>query len=106
MLGRYDRIEKVMLEDTDKTFLLTGDDVSAEFEVDLCEEGHLFNEMCVITRETVKEVDNLEDVQSFLKDNDLPILKIKDEQAIVGGSSDMGINDDLSFDWIEEKERE
>ncbi len=104
MLGRYDRIEKVMLEDTDETYLLTGDDVSAEFEVDLCEMGSLFNELGVITRETIKEVDNLEDIQTFLKDNDIPLLKIKDEQAIVGGSSDMGINDDLSFDWIEEKE--
>lgn len=104
MLGRYDRIEKVMLEDTDEIYLLTGDDVSAEFEVDLCEMGNLFNELGVITRETVKEVDNLEDIQSFLKDNNIPILKIKDGQAIVGGSSDMGIDNDLSFDWIEEKE--
>ena len=56
MIGRYDRIDSVDIIYRDKiypnTYLLTGDDIMSDFEVDL--EGDLdFNEMQTSNRRTI-----------------------------------------------------
>lgn len=111
-LGRYSRIDKVtwMQGNREKcsTFLLTGEGIHPDFEVNL--QGNFwFNEKSPIgtKREIVKETTTIKDVIDFLEKQGIPYVKehlqIIDgmPMLLAGGSKDMLIYPDLQFAWDE-----
>lgn len=109
ILGKYNRIDGVTLTGKDGskfvTFLLTGDNVDHEFEVDLSQEGTWFNEDPIEDRKTVCEVSTIKDVVDFAKgihmaENFYTADHFYDV-LLVGGGKDMAIMHDLEFAWDE-----
>lgn len=106
MLGKYERIDKVIYNDGTEAFLLThnGADVSG-FEVDL-KSDFWFNGVEIVKRETIKTVDTLEEVVRFCKENDIKFDTCYDrlEENIlkVGGEADCFVYDNLEYGWMVE----
>jgi hypothetical protein len=105
----YDRIEPVVFiyesddSETYEGYLLTGDCVPDEFQVDLT--GHMcFNtDFLVLTRTDLPtvEVSSLRMVLDWLDANGI-YYRTDEYGLIVGGGEDGRVLDDLSFSWIED----
>lgn len=112
MLGQYTRIEKVVLEDSafSPCYLLTGDNVGTDFEVDLKSYWFYDKEYMgeIISREKIADVTSLQEVFDFFaahKDEcEISPIKLYEDgktKMIVGGSLDMAIEDNLEFNWCD-----
>ena len=95
----YNRIDKVFLTDGHFAYLLTGDNVPAELEIDL-DGGMLFNELNIESRNTYRNVKYLHEVIRFIIAEGYS-CKISNGKLIVGGSEDGRIGDGLNFYWEE-----
>jgi hypothetical protein len=107
MIGRYDRIDSVDIIYRDKiypnTYLLTGDDIMSDFEVDL--EGDLdFNEMQTSNRRTICQLDNIYDLFDFMDAKGILYKSYcrTPDTLLVGGEKDCLIQPDLTFSWANE----
>lgn len=106
MLGRYTCIDVVDLVDGEYTYydcyLLTGDGVPSEFEVDLTGD-FFFNELIVANRKTVKHLSDIQDLFDFLDSEGISYREycLTPDTLLVGGGKDCIIQPDLTFDWEE-----
>jgi hypothetical protein len=105
MLGRYSRIDRVKLQGSEnsETWLLTGDGVGSDFEVDLTGDNW-FVEPKVLERILSVPVSNLQDVIKFCKEKNIrKPLEYYDESGtmLVGGAKDCIVFENLDFNWDE-----
>lgn len=109
----YNRIEEVVFADdrynNTKCYLLTGDDVYEELEVELTG-SCCFNDLEISTRRKFIDVYSVDDIMAFARNyNDrnpeYPIILFTDESRfdclLVGGGYDRIIFPDLQSDWAE-----
>lgn len=111
--GFYDRIIPVNFDiskvysgaTTDFGYILSGDDVPEELEVDLTGDM-MFNTLPITpTNGYVVRVSNLSELLSWLDNEGIP-YKTDKYGLIVGGSDDGRINDNLDFCWLENIEED
>lgn len=114
MLGRYSRIDKCTLVHKDNRYdncyLITGDGVDHDFEVDITGDLWFNCEFEVENRQTILVIDNLNDLIAFIKSiGQEKALKTRyitgyniNTHLLVGGESDCRVNKDLTFDWIKD----
>ena len=112
MLGQYTRIEKVELKDSafNPCYLLTGDNVGTDFEVDLKSYWFYDKEYMgeIVSREKIADVTSLQEVFDFFAEHkdecEISPIKLYEDgktKMIVGGSLDMAIEDNLEFNWCD-----
>lgn len=110
MLGKYNRIDKVDLNDGEivynNQYLLTGtytDGTSLEdsdLEVDLTGDCDFNCNYHVSGRKTVQRVKTVQDILDFAKEHGIDLNCEGKSELIVGGSKDCIIHENLEFEWM------
>ena len=100
MLGKYNRIEQVEYNDGTFGYLLTGDNVPFNFEVDMNSDWFFNTDFIVTKREVAKQVNNLYELLFFCSEHYIDtVFRFNGAYLTIGGERDCYVLHDLSFCW-------
>lgn len=98
MIGKYNRIDKVVCEEGYETYLVTDETESHEVDV---KSDFWFNELKILERKTIKTIHSLNELFNFLEQYKIDYDdRLYYGELRVGGEADMIVNKDLEYQWM------